>query len=138
MGWNSEAQKAFEELKELCCSALILAYADYKKKIKLHTDASDLGLEAVLYQQGEDGKDRVIAYAGRSLNPAEKNYPACKLEFLALKWAVTSHFHEYLYGGEFDVYTDNNSLTYINNSTFRCHKSEMDSISGQLYIWTIL
>ena len=43
-GWNQEAQKAFEELKELCCSATILAYADYKKKFKLHTDASDLGL----------------------------------------------------------------------------------------------
>ena len=104
---------AFEELKELCCSALILAYANYKKKFKLHTDASDLGLEAVLYQEGEDGKDREIAFASRSFNPAEKNYPAHKLELLALKWAVTSLFHEYLYGGEFDVYTDNNPLAYI-------------------------
>ena len=41
------------------------------------------------------------------------NYPAHKLAFLALKWAVTSRFHEYLYGGEFVVYTDNNSLTYV-------------------------
>ena len=35
------------------------------------------------------------------------------LEFIALKWAVTDQFHEYLYGGKFDVYTDNNPLTYI-------------------------
>ena len=35
------------------------------------------------------------------------------MEFLALKWAVTDQFHEYLYGGEFEVYTDNNPLTYI-------------------------
>ena len=41
------------------------------------------------------------------------NYPAHNLEFLALKWAVTSRFHEYLYGGEFTVYTDNNPLTYV-------------------------
>ena len=68
---------------------------------------------AVLYQEGEDGKNRVIAYASRSLNPAEKNYLAHKLEFLALKWAVTSHFYEYPYGGEFNVYTDNNPLTSI-------------------------
>ena len=47
------------------------------------------------------------------MNQAEKNYPAHKLEFLALKWAVTSRFHEYLYGGEFAVYTDNNPLTYV-------------------------
>ena len=36
-----------------------------------------------------------------------------KLEFLALKWAITDKFHEYLYGAEFQVFTDNNSLTYI-------------------------
>ena len=79
----------------------------------MHTDASDLGLGAVLYQQDENGKNRVIAYAGRTLSQAEKNYPAHKLEILALKWAVTSRFHEYLYGGEFAVYTDNNPLTYV-------------------------
>ena len=47
------------------------------------------------------------------MSQAEKNHPAHKLEFLALKWAVTSRFHEYLYGGEFAVYTDNNPLTYV-------------------------
>ena len=36
-----------------------------------------------------------------------------KLEFLALKWSVTERFHEYLYGGHFEVYMDNNPLTYI-------------------------
>ena len=35
------------------------------------------------------------------------------MEFLALIWAVTDQFHEYLYGGNFDVYTDNNPLMYI-------------------------
>ena len=55
----------------------------------------------------------VIAFASRSLSNTEKNYPAHKLEFLALKWAITDRFHEYLYGGQFDVYTDNNPLTYI-------------------------
>ena len=42
-----------------------------------------------------------------------KNYDAHKLEFLALKWSVTERFHEYLYGGHFEVYTDSNPLTYI-------------------------
>ena len=46
----------------------------------------------------------------------EKNYDTHKLEFLALKWSVTERFHEYLYGGCFDVYTDNNPLTYILSS----------------------
>ena len=47
------------------------------------------------------------------MSKTEKNYSAHKLEFLALKWAVTERFHEYLYGGEFEVYTDNNPLTYV-------------------------
>ena len=47
------------------------------------------------------------------MSQAEKNYPAHKLEFLPLKWSVTSRFPEYLYGGEFAVYTDNNPLTYV-------------------------
>ena len=78
----------------------------------LHTDASTDGLGAVLYQD-IDGAERVIAYASRSLKPSEKNYPAHKLEFLALKWSVCHKFHENLYGNKFQVLTDNNPLTYV-------------------------
>ena len=59
---------------------------------------------------------RVIAYGSRALSPAQKNYHlnAGKLEFLALKWAVTDHFRDYLYySPKFTVFTDNNALTYI-------------------------
>ena len=47
------------------------------------------------------------------MNKAESHYSAHKLEFLALKWAVVEKFHEYLYGLTFNVYTDNNLLTYV-------------------------
>ena len=112
--WTDECQLAFVKLKELCTLTPILDYADYKKKFQLHTDASELGLEGVLYQADDKGILRVIAYASRSLRQTERNYPAHN--FLALKWAVTDHFHENLYGGKFDVYTDNNPLTYILSS----------------------
>ena len=58
-------------------------------------------------------EERVIAYASRNLSKSERNYPVHKLEFLALKWAITNKFHEYLYGAEFQVFTDNNPLTYV-------------------------
>ena len=51
--------------------------------------------------------------ASRSLKPSEKNYPAHKLEFLALKWAVCEKIHDSLYGSLFEVITDNNPLTYV-------------------------
>ena len=103
---------AFEKLKDACTSTPILGFADYTKPFVLNTDASIDGLGAVL-QQEQDGRTRVIAFASRSLSKSEKNYPIHKLEFLALKWAITEKFHDYLYGNEFTVFTDNNPLTYI-------------------------
>ena len=111
--WSEECQEAFNKLKQLCSQTPILAYVNYKKPFKLHTDASENGLGAVLYQRQVDGMDCVIAYASRTLLKSEKNYDVHKLEFLALKWSVTERFHEYLYGGEFEVHMDNNPLTYI-------------------------
>ena len=61
----------------------------------------------------------MIGYGSRTLTTAEKNYylHSGKLEFLALKWAITEHFRDYLYyAPSFVVYTDNNPLTYITSS----------------------
>ena len=113
VGWTDECQTAFELLKETCMNTPMLAYANYKKPFHLNMDASEKGLGAVLYQQQNDETFRVIAYASQTLSKSERNYDAHKLEFLALKWSVTQRFHEYLYGGTFKVYTDNNPLTYV-------------------------
>ena len=55
----------------------------------------------------------MIVYASHTLSKLEKDYDMYKLEFLALKWSVTERFHEYMYGGHFEVYTDNNPLRNI-------------------------
>ena len=68
----------------------ILAYADSRLPFKLHTDACTTGLGAVLYQR-QEGIDRDVAVARRSLKASERSYPAYKLEFLALKWAITEN-----------------------------------------------
>ena len=113
INWSEAAQSFFEVLKELCVNAPILAFPNYKIPFILHTDSSTEGLGAVLYQE-QEGKLKVIAYASRSVTKTESNYPAHKLEFLALKWAICEKFHEYLYGNTpFEVYTDNNPLTYV-------------------------
>ena len=90
-----------------------MAYANYRKPFKQHTDASEHRLGTVVYQKQYYGMDHMIASASQTLSKSERNYDAHKLEFLALKWSVTERFHEYLYGGHLEVYTDNNSLTYI-------------------------
>ena len=110
--WTAECQQAFKQSKPLFSQTPILAYANYRKLFKLHTDASENGPGAVLYQKQDDGMDCMIAYASQTLSKSER-YDTHKLEFLALKWPVTERFHEYQYGGHFEVYTDNNPLTYI-------------------------
>ena len=111
--WTDHCKEAFLKLKKICSATLILAYADYTKSFKVHTDASEQGLGAVLYQDQDDSTTHVIAYASQNLSKLEKRYYSSKLEFLAFKWSICKCFHEYIYGGRFGVYTDNNPLTYI-------------------------
>ena len=93
----------------------VLGFAEFTKPFILETDASHDGLSAII-SQDQDGQRRVLAYASRRLCPTEKNqanYSSMKLEFLALKWAITEKFHHYLLGAEFDVFTDNNPLVHF-------------------------
>ncbi|CAB3997934.1 Hypothetical predicted protein [Paramuricea clavata] len=71
--WNPEHSSALEILIERITSPPILAYPQYNDPFLVHTDASQDGLVAVLYQR-QPGILRVIAYASRTLTPAEKNY----------------------------------------------------------------
>ena len=101
-------------LKGLGTSAPILAFPDFTKLFKLHTNASTMELGVILFLcQEQDGKDRVILYASRALSKSESHYPVHKLEFLVLKWAATESFQEYLYSNTFALYSNNNPLTYI-------------------------
>ena len=104
---------AFQELKLKCMTAPVLAFANFKEGFLLETDASGDGLGAVLSQMQEDGHYHPVAYASRGLKGGEVRYHSSKLEFLALKWAITDQFREYLQYGPFKVKTDNNPLTYV-------------------------
>ena len=116
--WGPKHQEAFDSLKGAMTTAPVLGYADYTKPFILETDASHDGLSAILSQE-QDGKSRVLAFASRRLRPSEKNsslYSSLKLEFLAMKWAITDKFRHYLLGGKFKVITDNNPLTYFRSA----------------------
>ena len=110
---SEEALEAFEALKQACMNSPVLAFTDYTKDFLLETDASKEGLGAVLSQTQEDGQFHLVAYGSQALTTHEKNYHSTKLEFLALKWAVTEYFKEYLLYQPFLVKTANNPLTYI-------------------------
>ena len=118
---SPEAHEAFDHLKAACFQAPILSFPDFTKPFLLETDTSGRSLGAVLSQKQADGRYHPIAYANRVMNETEQRYHSIKQEFLALKWAITEQFHEFLspYGknrNEFVVRTDNNPLTYIFSS----------------------
>lgn len=100
--WGREQQNAFDTIILKLTNPPVLGYADFSKPFVVSVDSSTEGLGAVLYQE-QDGLERVISYASRGLRTSEKNYPAHKLEFLCMKWAISEKFHDYLYGNTFIV-----------------------------------
>ena len=115
INWDSELQRILDNMIDYLQSPEVIAYPDFKLPFFMTCDACKEGLGAVLYQK-QDGINRVISFASRTLTDTERNYNlhSGKLEFLALKWAITDKFSDYLrYGPKFMVYTDNNPLTYV-------------------------
>ena len=113
--WTPSCEHAFQDLKSKLVSALILAYPDFLLPFVVEVDASIEGLGAIL-SQTQNGKMVVISYASRRLKKHERsirNFSSMKLELLAMTWAITKKFKDYLYGTKFTVLTDNNPLAHV-------------------------
>jgi hypothetical protein len=115
--WDENIEgHAFRQLKERLQAAPILAYPyeETEGRFTLTTDASDKGLGAVLSQRHiKKDIEFVIAFASRTLRPAEMNYSTTEKEALAVVWAVTEKFKRYLHGRPFKLVTDHNALIAI-------------------------
>ena len=109
--WDADCAEAFLKLREALVNPPVLAYPDFAEQFILTTDVSGVGVGAIL-SQVQKGQERVIAYASRTLNKAERNYSATERECLGVVWG-TDHFHYFLLGAPFIVYTDHNPLSYL-------------------------
>ena len=109
--WTEECQRSFEELKRRLTSSPILAMPVDEGKYLLDTDASYGSIGAVL-SQIQDGHERVIAYASRTLNKPEQNYCVTRKELLAIVYYMKG-FRQYLLGREFVVRTDHAALQWL-------------------------
>lgn len=110
--WDAECQQAFDNLKTKLTTAPTLAHPDYSKPFLLYTDASNVGLGAVLAQQDEEGKEHPIIYLSRTLTAAESNYTITELECLAIVWSVRK-LHVYLDRVKFTLITDHSALQWL-------------------------
>lgn len=111
--WDCRAQNAFEKLKSLLCTAPILGYPDETSNTEIHCDGSGLGLGCSLVQI-QNGEERVVAYASRTLRRHEQNYSATDLECLAVLFSIQK-FRPYLYGRSFKIITDHKALCDLIN-----------------------
>jgi predicted aspartyl protease len=109
--WSNDCQTAFERLKCALITPPILAMPRDEGRYVLDTDAANQSIGAVLSQM-QDGQERVIAYASRVLNPAQKRYCVTRRELLAIVTFVHS-FRDYLLGNRFLLRTDNAALTWL-------------------------
>lgn len=95
--WSQDCQTAFTVLKEALIEPDIMGYPNLSQgKFILDTNACDVGIGAVL-SQIQDGRERVISYARRTLNKAERNYCVTDKELLAVKHFI-EYFRQYLFG----------------------------------------
>lgn len=106
--WLPQHQTAFTKIKTMMTETPILQYYDVNKDVAIECDASDVGLGAVITQDGKP-----IEYASRALSDTERNYAQIKKECLAIVFA-TRRFEHYILGKDnVKVYTDHKPLVPI-------------------------
>lgn len=110
--WGPQQRRAFEAVKKLLTSSKVLVHFDPARTLTLTCDASPYGVGYVLSHQMEDGTERPVAYASRSLTEAERKYAQLEKEALAIVSGVKK-FHHYLYGRKFRINSDHKPLQYI-------------------------
>ena len=109
--WTTERMKAYQELKELLLKEPVVAYLDFSMPFRLYTDTSNIGLGAILAQK-QEGKEKIICFASRTLNKSEQNYSATKKDYLAMVSGIRN-FRNYLIANHLKVYTDHYSLQWL-------------------------
>ena len=118
--WSATETTAFNNLKNQLCENSVLNYYDVKMKTAILCDASPVGLSAILVQYTGDIQNlyknpKTIAYASRSLTPAETRYGQIEREALGIHFGCRK-FEMYLLGADFTVVTDHQPLVSLFNS----------------------
>ena len=109
--WTEECDRAFRDLKDAVCTHSVLHSPDFDKPFTLQTDASGVGLGAVLLQEVE-GEQRPVVFLSRKLLDRETRYSTVEKECLAMKWAIDT-LRYYLLGRHFVLETDHRALQWL-------------------------
>jgi hypothetical protein len=114
--WTQECEEAFKSLKKVLVSAPILATPNFNKPFLLQTDASKVGIGAVLSQVDDQCREHPIVYLSRKMLPNELNYSVPEKECLAVVVYAINKLRYYLQGSQFTVITDHQALKWLENT----------------------
>lgn len=106
--WTKEHEESFSTMKKIMARETLLAFPDFNKPFKIHTDASKLQLGGIISQEG-----RPIAFYSRKLNPVQTRYTTTEREFLSIV-EILKEFRNILLGQKIIIHTDHQNL--IHNS----------------------
>ena len=137
VNWKEDCERSFKTLKAALCQQPILKSPNFDKKFILQTDASDIGVGAVLSQLDDGGRDCPLSYFSRKLLPREQKYSTVEKECLAIKLAV-EHFKVYLLGKPFTIHTDHRSLTWLNRLKDKNGRLTRWSLALQPYVFDVI
>lgn len=134
--WTLELERSFRTLVSALVKSPILCLPDIEKPFILRTDASDVGIGAVLLQEHE-GTKFPISYASRKLLDREKAYSVIEKECLGVIWGIQK-FQVFLYGREFLLETDHQPLVYLNRSKVANARLMRWALALQMYKFRIV
>ena len=130
--WSTEAQKAFDFLKESLTVIPLLAYPDVRKEYKLYTDASGKCVGAVLTQdcvdENNEPVERPIYFLSHKLSPTQCRYSTVERECFAIEFAL-DRLNTYLYGAKFTIFTDHKPLKYLLESPMQNKRVQQWALS---------
>ena len=132
---SDEDLTAFNELKRILTNDLVLRIPDEHLPFKIQTDASKVGIGAVLMQTYPDG-DLPIAYLSKKFTKTQMNWPATEQECYAIIHAIEK-WHKYLDGRQFTIETDHKPLLPFNMKQQLNAKCERWRLKLQQYQFTI-
>ena len=112
--WTADCENAFTLLKTCLCKSPVLVHPKFDREFLLQTDASDIGLGAILSQLDDNGVERPIAYASKILSGRERKYCTTEKEAFAVIFGIRT-FRTYLLGRPFKVITDHSALKWLDN-----------------------
>ncbi len=116
--WTPECQISFDQAKALIATAPVLMAPNFSHPFAMYTDASDVGVGAVLVQTDDDGVEHPVAFFSKKLSPSQMRYSTIEKETLALILSL-KHFEIYVSNSDpLVVYTDHNPLLFLQRSAF--------------------